>query len=179
MYEAGELIIYGSLGVCKVVELTRPPFVPVPEGEREAKLHYVLEPQTQRGRIYVPVDAPVFMRPVLSREEAESLIDMIPACRAEVFHSSRLPELAKHYGEAMQSHRCEDLVALIKSVYAKKQERMRGGQKIGTVDEEYMRKAEKLLHGELAVALGMEAHEVEGYIAKRVQALEKGPHAQP
>ncbi len=164
MYDVGQLIFYGNIGVCRIKEITVPSFC----AKGEKKPYYILEPQEQRGMIYIPVDSEVFMRPLITREEAEKLIELIPTIKAEVFHSTRLPELAKHYTDAIQTHECADLIELIMSIYAKKQDRILNNQKIGVVDEEFMKRAETLLYGEFSVALDIPKEGVEAYIASRI-----------
>lgn len=61
------------------------------------------------------------MRPVLTREEAEQLIERIPSIRAEVFETYVLRELVEHYEASLKTHDCADLIALTMSLYAKKQ----------------------------------------------------------
>ena len=55
---------------------------------------------------------------------------------------------------------------MIKSIYAKSREAARCGRKIGQVDQRYMKRAEDLLYGELAVSLGIDREEVVPYIEK-------------
>ena len=40
MYQINDLVMYGSIGVCKVTDITKPDFA----GSDEEKLYYVLEP---------------------------------------------------------------------------------------------------------------------------------------
>ena len=77
MYQTGDLLIYGSTGVCRVLSIDRrQDYV---DGIKQDKLYYRLKPLHQGGVIYTPVDnSKVVMRPVISREEAEALIDTIP-----------------------------------------------------------------------------------------------------
>lgn len=58
---------------------------------------------------------------------------------------------------------------LIKSVYSKNQALAGSGKKPGKTDQEYMKRAEGLLHGELAVALEIPVDQVEEYIRSRVE----------
>ena len=70
MFQAGELLVYGSTGVCRVEEITELDHTVRDRGRR----YYVLKPLWQDGVIYAPVDSEkVPMRPVISREEAEAL----------------------------------------------------------------------------------------------------------
>lgn len=165
MYQPGDMIIYGSTGVCKVQEITTPDF----EKDKE-KLYYALDPVYQDGVIYTPVDTKVFMRPVITREEANALIDKIPTMKTAAYHNSALRELEEHYSAYLKSHDCGDLIELAMSIYAKKKDLLSQHRKFGAVDERYMKRAEDLLDGELAVALGIEKDQVGAYISERVDA---------
>ena len=71
MFQPGELLVYGTTGVCRVEEITTPDITRADRGRR----YYLLKPLYQDGVIYAPVDSDkVPIRPVISREEAEALI---------------------------------------------------------------------------------------------------------
>lgn len=164
MYQISDLIVYGSTGVCRVEAVETPRHRP---GEEERQ-YYLLRPLYQDGTIRIPVDTKVFMRPVISREEAEKLIDAIPGMNAEVYHERNFTQLAAHYQEALGSHECSDLIELVMSIYAKKQDAESKKRKFGQVDARFMKRAESLLYGEFSVALGIPFDDVQGYIASRV-----------
>ena len=68
MFAKGTKIMYGNTGVCEVMDYATPDLPGMPRGTK----YYVLRPLFQSGTIYCPVEQPkVFMRPVMSREEAE------------------------------------------------------------------------------------------------------------
>ena len=71
---------------------------------------------------------------------------------------------------ALQSHDCEELVQLIKTVYAKSR---RHGRRVSQVDQRYRKRAEELLNSELSVALGIPLKEVPAYINQRIGKLGK------
>ena len=77
MYHTGEFIVYGTSGVCEVTAVGQPAFA-----RDEGRLYYTLTPVYGTETIYIPVDSPVFMRPVISREQAEALIESIPGAEA-------------------------------------------------------------------------------------------------
>jgi CarD family transcriptional regulator len=169
VFETGEYVVYGNLGVCKVQDLVTRRF----EGLEAEHLYYVLEPVYQGGVLYVPADNPkIYMRRVISADEANRLIDALPAVQGEEFHSRSAQELSAHYAQALQTHKCEDLVELTKSIYHKKEKMARQGKKFGRVDEHYMRQAEDTLFGELAVALGIPREGVQGYINQRLSVAQ-------
>ena len=163
MYQPGDMIIYGSTGVCRVEEITTPDFE-----KDKSKQYYALAPVYQDGIIYTPVDTKVFMRYVITKDEAHALIDQIPTMQTEAYHNSVLRELEEHYNVYLKSHDCGDLLELGRSIYIKRQELLSQHRKFGAVDERFMKRAEDLLYGELAVALDIDKNQVETYIAERV-----------
>jgi CarD family transcriptional regulator len=168
LFQIGEYVIYGGTGVCQITGVAERP---VRGGVRR---YYAIRPLYQTCMIYAPVDSDkVFMRPVISREEAERLIDRIPSVRAEAVECRALRELTDSYEASLRSHDCGDLVALTMSIYAKQRAAKAGGRKIGSVDAAFMKRAEDLLFGELSVALNMPRDEVPDYIAARVERARK------
>ena len=166
MFQAGDLVVYGTTGVCRVESIDQPNMT----GADRHKKYYRLKPFYQDGVIYTPVDnTKVSIRPVISREDAENLIDLIPGIRAEAYRAPTLQALAQHYQTAFRSHSCQDLVELIMSIYTKQQETTSQNRRLGMVDERFLKQAERLLYGELAVALEIPFDEVQPYISNRVK----------
>ena len=166
MYQKGDLILYGGTGVCRVTDIVAKKFS---RAEPE-KLFYILTPLYQTGTITTPVDnGKVFTRPVISREEALDLIDRIPTIQAQAYHNQDLQQLESHYKSELESHDCLDLLKLTMSTYQKKLEREQAKLKFGAVDRRYMERAEGLLFGELAVALGIGMESVRPFIEERLQ----------
>lgn len=169
MYQIGDLVLYGSTGVCKVSEIKKQDFPSL----GEQRLYYILVPLYQDCTISAPVDSDkVFIRPIISKEEAERIIGTIPEIQAQAFHSRVSRELTEHYDALLKSHDCESLVELTMSIYAKKQDLVSQKRKFGTVDERFLKRAEELLFGELAAALEIPRDEVQDYIASRVEGAE-------
>lgn len=168
MFYPGDLISYGGTGVCRVTDIvTRRP-----SRTEQEKQYYILEPLYQKGTITTPVDnTKVFIRPVISREEAIDLIDKIPTIHVEAYHNQNLQQLESHYKAAMEDHDCLSLLRLTMSTYQKKRERERAKLKFGAVDRRYMERAENLLYGELAVALNIARESVRDYIAQRLSLV--------
>lgn len=166
MYKTGDLILYGSTGVCEVTNVTVLDF----QLQERKQKYYVLRPLYQQCVIYCPVDNPkVYMRPIISATEAEQLIDTIPLINAKAYHSNGLRELAQHYEASMKTYNCEDLIELTLSIYAKKKLKEKQKRKFGAIDERFMKRAEELLYGELAAALHLPKEKVPDYIATRLK----------
>ena len=165
MFQKGDLIVYGNMGVCRVEAVEAPAGLP---GAGEKKLYYKLDPVYETGTVYIPVDAKVFMRPILTHAQAEALIGRIPEIEENPCGGKDQQMLAEHYRSLMRTHDCDDLVQLIKTIYGKNRERTAQGKKPARTEAEYMKRAEELLHGELAAALGITPEQVPGYIAAEV-----------
>lgn len=158
MYQVGELVVYGRTGVCRVERIQR----------EKGQDYYALKPLYQSCDILTPVNGKVFMRPIITREEAERLIDCIPSMEVEAFESKAIRELSEHYQAAIATHDCRDLVELTMSIYAKKKAAQREKRKFGAVDERFMKEGEELLFGELSAALDIPVEEVPDYIGRRL-----------
>ena len=169
MFQEGEFIVYGTGGVCEVTKISKPGF----SGE-EDRLYYTLTPVAGPETIYIPVDSPVFMRPVITREQAEELIAAIPTVEVDHFSTHSMRMASEHYQAALQTHDCHDLVQLIKTIYAKSR---RNGRRVSQVDQRYRKRAEDLLHSELAVALGIPMSEVPKYIGRVMDDYKKQERA--
>lgn len=164
MFQPGEKIVYGTTGVCTVQEVTPRDDLP---GTAPGTLYYALEPLSGSGVIYLPVDAPVFMRPVITRQEAEALVARIPEMAAEAYHQRNLQMLRNHYQEVLQSHDCEKLLEMTMSIHVKEKQAIKAGRKLGQIDARFQKRAEELLWGELAVALEIPVEEVPRYIREK------------
>ncbi len=170
MFSVGDFIIYGSMGVCEVTEITGS----IQPGMDKERACYILKPLYQNCVITTPVEtAKVFMRPVISREEAERLIDMIPSIHTEAYLTRDLRQLEDHYKSFIKTHCCKDLIELSMSIYMKKQLFNQQKRKFGAVDEKYMKRAEELLFGELSAVLGIGRDDIPYYIEARVKGASK------
>ena len=160
MFSVGDKIIYGENGVCTVSKIA-----PLDQsGASPGRLFYHLEPLIGSGTYFTPVDSGAFMRPVISREEAEALIDAMPSIAPAICRDNRFNHVDAFYKELFRQHSCEALVAIVKGL----RERMNEKKTKSSRAESTMKRARDMLHGELSIALGMEVSEVEDYILSRI-----------
>lgn len=172
MFEIGEYVVCGSKGVCVVENITTLDI----SGVDKRRIYYILKPKYQAGStVYVPVDSSSeSMRRVLSREEAQQLIDAIPKLPLIDIANDKPSE--QTYKECMRTNSCEEWVRIIKTIYLRKQKRIQAGRKVTAVDAKYFHLAEESLYGELAIALGLNREDVEAYITGEIdKKAEKSP----
>ena len=165
MYQPGDLIVYGGEGVCRVEAIG-----PLKLSDMKSdKLYYTLQPVYRTGTVFAPVAGKVFMRPIISREQAEALVRSIPQVQEQHLDSRNLRATGEYYQKMLSSHDGADLVQLIKTIYCKRQTAQAAGRKGGQVDERYRKRAEETLYGELAVALDIPKDSVEDYIKEIIE----------
>jgi len=163
MYKIGEKIIYGENGVCTVKNIAPLEM----NGASKEKLYYHLTPLVGSGIYFAPVDTDAFMRPIISRAEAEALIDAMPGIPPAICNDNRFNHVDAFYRELFKLHSNEALVSVIKGLRC----RMAEKKTRSTRAEATMKRAKDILHGELSVALDIDFGQVEAYIQDRVGAV--------
>lgn len=164
MYSVGEKIVYGVKGVFEVTNID----VPNVDWLDVTKEYYTLLPLFSGEKIYTPIDTTVFMRPIMSKDEAEKFILTIPdiAYSANRYKNPRTQEM--FYQTTLGSHDLNDLVRLIKGIREKCDKAVLMGKKPALVDERYLKRAETLLYEELAASLEIEFECVYDYIRSTI-----------
>ena len=165
MYQIDDYIIYGSTGVCKIEDIC------VPDFAKELgidKLYYKISPVYKTETIFIPVDTNNYMRPVITKQEAEELISKMPEISKATIDNTDHRMLAEKYKLTIKTHECEELIRLIKTVYYRSQDMINQGKKPGQTDIQYMKQAEELLYGELSIALDIPLNEVKDYIKDKI-----------
>ena len=160
MYCVGDYVVYSNSGVCRVTA------VGVPDCARvdQTRDYYTLTPVYDTETLYVPVDTTAPIRPALTKAQAQALIAGMPAIQEEQLDTRSMQALAEYYRTSFQSQDCEGLVRLLKTIHGKDLRAQQNGGKPGKVDQRYRKRAEDLLHGELAVALEIPREQVLDYI---------------
>lgn len=168
MFEINDYIVYGNMNVCKVIDIC------TPKGVSGDKKYYKLQPIYEHGSIiYTPVNNDkVIMRKVITREEAEKIIDSIPFI--DIMKSDMEDKLMEEeYKKAIKTNDSKEWIKVIKTLYIKSQERKNNGKKPEKIVVNYLKLAEKLFNGELAISLGMPIDMVENYIIEKIENIAK------
>ncbi len=166
MFSIGDYMIYGVNGVCLIQDICASPF-----DKKDTRTFYMLKPlgATSGSVIYTPTDnVQVPMRPLMSREDAERLIDRIPAIPPLEIPMEKMRR--EIYRQAMQSCNPEEYVRLIKTVHARRAEMLQQHKRLSETDSDFERNAKLSLYHELSVVLGVQYAEVEPYLVSRLQS---------
>lgn len=164
MFEVGDYIVYGNSGVCVVDEITHMEM----KGVDNQKLYYRLMPVENKGsKIFTPVDnTKVIMRKMLTKQEAEQLIDSVPGLEPVWVPNDKQRE--EIYKEVVRSCNPAEWFRIILTLYNRKQERIAQGRKITSMDERYFKQVENCLYSELALAMDCDREQVVEIIKERV-----------
>lgn len=148
MYQVNDLIVYGGYGVCKVTATD----IREVAGTKMDCDYYAIRPMGENSVIFAPsVGGKIPMRNVMSRAEAKALLDEIP--EIEPLPATSYKEREKLYKEIIKGVDNRALISLLKTLaIAKTQNRNR---KPNFADSQYFRRAERMLYGELSVALNI------------------------
>lgn len=164
MYKVGEFIVYGNEGVCEVEDISN---LNIP-GINKKKSYYTLKPMHENGKIFAPIDTNVFMRPIITYDEIQEIIEKIPFIKEAEYDNKNTRLLQEYYKNLLNTHECIDLLTVIANINDKKINSMKSGKKLGQIDEKFMKIAKNLLEDEFSLVLGIPKEEVENYIQDRV-----------
>lgn len=164
MFEKGSYVVYGTRGVCEIVDIKGADM----EGIPDERLYYHLHPCYEKEcRILTPVEGnKTMMRGILSREEAEKLIGDI--LEIDEIWIDDYKQREERYKEALKSGDCRDMIGIIKTLYLQKQDRLAHGKKTLSLDEKYLKLAEDNLYAELSIALGIPRDQMVDYISGKL-----------
>ena len=150
MFFRGQKVIYSRNGVCEIKDIiVREDGVQV----------YVMQPAS--GLVsYVPVDSTVFMRELITKEEAERVIAAFPSVKTSVFESTNSKALADQYRMVLNRHDLLEVLGLYKTLRQKIENAQNAGKRRGTMDERFAGTALDSVTEELAVVLEVSKEEI-------------------
>ncbi len=163
MFQTDDYVMHESAGVCRVAGVESRDFM---QGEK--RQYYILKPlHSPCDSIFVPVDGGVRMRNILTKQQADELVEKIPHIEADALDDDSARE--QNCKDALQSFDCYEWVRIVKSLHLRISQRKQEGKKPLLTDEKYLMLAEEYLHGELSVALDIPLGDVGPYIARKVR----------
>lgn len=159
MYKIDDFVVYRH-DVCKIKDIK--------ENKLTGKTYYVMTPLDDESLIIdIPTEDKMgFLRDIISKEDAEKLINYIP--NIEPLSGIRDKDLVYLYKQLINTGTHENLIKIIKTTYLRNEDRLNNKRKISEKDSTYFKLAEKYLYNELSISLDMTVDEVKNYIIKVV-----------
>ncbi len=151
MYAIGEYLVHPGQGVCRVEDVT--------EG---AQAVYQLLPVGKRHPVHIsfPVANEARLRPVLTRDEAQRIIDEYPTIQVEEFSARNNSLEEEHYKNEMRQGSCRDSVRIVKTFRARIADLSSRNKKPPVAYERILKEARERSCSELAIALGITPEDV-------------------
>lgn len=163
MFEKGEMVFYKNIGVCEVEDITSLDFA-----MDTNQKYYVMRSVFKNGINYLPVDGDVEnIRTIMSKEEAEELINKIPEIDVDAILDLPIKEMTEYYEEKINTGNPEDILELLLSIDKKKEFLADEKKKFGAIDDNYLKKSMDMLFEELAAALGLPKDKIFPYIKEK------------
>ena len=163
MFSVGELMVYGTNGVCRVEEIGQSPF-----GADDTRLFYKLSPTSDRANlvIYTPVDNDrVIMRPLISAEEAKAILAEIS--EIDIIEVPMEKKRRDIYREYLATVEPRVYVSIIKTVAQRRVEFKRTRRRLPDIDNDAEHTAKSSLYGELSEVLGFSREEIHNMITEK------------
>ncbi|MBQ9950372.1 MAG: CarD family transcriptional regulator [Clostridia bacterium] len=164
--KVGTLLSYGTSGVCKVIDVRKETVL------GKTVEYYVLSPvNDEKTTIFIPTNNERLvakMQPLLTPDEINELIASMPHEVCEWIAEDRVRN--ETFREYLNNGTRNDLVRMMRILYTHRGELAKCGKKLRTSDSLMLRQAESKLYGEIALVLGIDVSEVEGYIEQRLKA---------
>ncbi len=164
MYQIGDRVVYGIHGVCSVKDLEERMI------DRKRVTYLVLEPVGQDGSRYlVPTHNQAAMSKVRKMLSAEELEDLLSAEHVREDTWIQDENLRKQtYRDKISSGDRAVLMQLVCTLYRHKVDQLALGKKVHQCDDNFLRDAEKLLAGEIAVVMHMELPQAIAYLREKL-----------
>lgn len=167
MRQIGEIVLYGTDGVCRIQDITVKKF-----GKETANYYVLCSLYRGNSMIYVPVGNEKLeskMRDILSKEEIDAIIVSMHEETDIWIENEPLRKIK--YKEIITGGDRKSLLCLIKTLYEHRINQEKSGKKMHMTDERFMKDAEKILYDEIAHVMGIEHREVVGYISDKLSAV--------
>lgn len=167
-HNVDDMVMYGSQGICKIVEISEQDLF------GDTSEYYVLKPlYDEKSTVFIPTQSESLtakMKKILSQEEIYSLIKEMPD-EDDIWIENETQRREK-YKEILSTGDRFDLVRLIRDLYLRKQTQKLKGKKLHLSDERFMNEAEKMICEEFSHVLQINKAEVIPFIFDTIPMAE-------
>ena len=162
MFNLNDKIMYASVGVCSIDEITEKDL-----GQGTVQ-YYVLRPLYQKAStVFVPTNNEILlsrMSNILSKKELLSLLEKIPLEEDIWLENSN--DRKMRFREILSGTDRHDILSLIRAVITHKKYLEDNGKKLHLSDERYFKEAAAVAYGEISLVLDMEIENIPEYLEK-------------
>lgn len=164
MFKINDKVVYGSSGVCKIINIGQKNF-----GIKTDREYYLLNPVvTNSLSIFVPTDnQDGGIRRTMTKDEIYTLIKVIPEIGNEWIPEDQSRKNV--FSEILQSGDQKRLIKMLKTIYNRMIVLEENGKKLPNADVKTMKFAEELLYNEIALVFDIIPEQVVPFIMQQIQ----------
>ncbi len=160
MFKIGDVVVYGTAGVCKIEEISSKTFGTVNCN------YYVLKPLIQTAStVFVPVENERLtrkMHPILSQEEFLKVF--CAAKNGETIRPDSEIERREKFTEILESGNRQSLILMVYDLNNLKSEQQQCGRRLHIADERLLNSAQTLLFEEISYVFKIDITEVSSFL---------------
>ena len=157
--EAGQNVVYGTSGVCRVDGIEVKSF----DGIHKNKYCKLIPLGSGNSAYYIPVDTvEQKLRSLFTKEQVYDIIDHIPEEKQEWCTDKNRRKVI--FSETIKSEDYSKMISMIMLQYAHK----KIGKRLSPTDEKVMQTAENMVYKEFATVLEIGVNEVADFIKNRI-----------
>lgn len=165
MFKINDVVVYGSQGVCEIVDIEEKKI------GGATKSYFVLKPKTDKGAtFYLPTwneKAWGKMRKVMTKQDIDAFIDAMPTGTPTWIANEN--ERKDAYKKILASGNHAAIISMLQALFIHKKEREAEGKRLHMSDEYFMKDAEQLLYNEWQYVLNVDEAELMDYIFRRIE----------
>lgn len=154
MFNVGDLIIYSSLGICRIVNICEKTY------NGKTRNYYEIQPVEDHNlTIHNPVDNDkVIMLGIINRIEAEEILESFK--QPGIHWIDKGHDRTREYTDIVNRGNRKNISKIVNTLMRKKYEADRNGKKIGDPDRRLLSSVQNILFKELAISLDTTFEEI-------------------
>ncbi len=158
MFKIGDVVVYKNSTICQITGTEK-----IKLG-KENKDYFILNYYYRDvpTRIMLPVDNCSQIRNVMSKEQALSLIELMPKSKNIWVNDNKIRK--ERFSKIIENNNKEEMCSLLHTLYFKKMELENNRKSLNMTDKGFFESTEEIIFGELAASLGIGINEVLPYI---------------
>ena len=159
MFKKGDLLYYGSTGVCMVEDVCCSPY-----DRNNKQLYYKLSPRSANNDsiIYTPVEnSRIIIRPIMTEDEVKSLFERFLEIKPLVVVNEK--QRREEYRAVIQSGVPEKIISLLKTIHNRKKKFESEKKRISEADTEMGRIAKSVFLNEVSAVTSRPYDDVDNY----------------
>ena len=164
VFSVNDYVVYKGVGVCRIEAVENKTF----DGEKYEDYFKLVPLGSGSSSYFVPAGmADKRLRRPMTEDEVNKAIDNSVSGEISLVANTR--ERKSAIESILREGDCTTIITLIKSIYHHTQSCRDSGKKVLVSDENALRMAENMIYPEFSFVLGIDEHEVAGYIGKRLE----------